>query len=317
MPRGGGERDHGTESVSVRRRALRARGRPDAGLRRHGTRRRAGFAVKKRKKLSENARRLRAILDTATDAIVTIEESGVIESINPATERLFGYARDELVGQNVSTLMPVPHREEHDRYIARYLRTGKAHIIGIGREVEARRKDGTVFPVDLAVSEVTAPRPAAVHRHHPRPHRAPRAGGAGRELDLDDAAHTARLLELGEMCSGIVHEVNQPLTAIVSFSRGVPAHGARRQGGARADRGRARPGRGAGSPCRGDRLQTAPSRAKGRQPAREFRVSARSSRRLSCWSTMNGGGAGFTSRCTASPGCPRSARIACRSSRSC
>lgn len=173
--------------------------------------------VKKRKKLSENARRLRAILRTAADAIVTIEESGVIESINPATERMFGYARDELVGNNVSILMPVPHREQHDRYIANYLRTGEARIIGIGREVEARRSDGTVFPVDLAVSEVTLPErrlfTAIIRDLTER-----RALEAQAALDLDDAAHTARLLELGEMCSGIVHEVAQPLTAIVSYS---------------------------------------------------------------------------------------------------
>ena len=174
-------------------------------------------AVKKRKKLSENARRLRAILRTATDAIVTIEESGVIESINPATERMFGYARDELVGSNVSILMPVPHREQHDRYIASYLRTGEAHIIGIGREVEARRKDGTVFPVDLAVSEVTLPG-RRLFTGIIRDLTERRALEAQAALDLDDAAHTARLLELGEMCSGIVHEVTQPLTAIVSYS---------------------------------------------------------------------------------------------------
>ena len=173
--------------------------------------------VKKRKKLSENARRLRAILRTATDAIVTIEESGVIESINPATERLFGYACDELVGHNVSILMPVPHREQHDRYIANYLRTGEARIIGIGREVEARRNDGTVFPVDLAVSEVQLPGrrlfTAIIRDLTER-----RALEAQAAMDLDDAAHTARLLELGEMCSGIVHEVTQPLTAMVSYS---------------------------------------------------------------------------------------------------
>ena len=170
-----------------------------------------------RTKLSENARRLRAILHTAVDAIVTIEESGVIESINPATGRMFGYGRDELVGSNVSVLMPSPHREEHDRYIADYLRTGKARIIGIGREVEGRRKDGSVFPIDLAVSEVRLPGrrlfTAIIRDLTER-----RELEAQAELRLDDAAHTARLLELGEMCSGIVHEVNQPLTAIVSFT---------------------------------------------------------------------------------------------------
>ena len=191
--------------------------RPEVATRRRRTPRRTGVAVKKRKKLSENARRLRAILRTATDAIVTIEESGAIESINPATERMFGYARDELVGHNVSTLMPLPHRDEHDRYIADYLRTGEARIIGIGREVEARRSDGTVFPVDLAVSEVTLPGrrlfTAIIRDLTER-----RALEAQAALDLDDAAHTARLLELGEMCSGIVHEVAQPLSAIASYS---------------------------------------------------------------------------------------------------
>ena len=176
-------------------------------------------AVKKGKirKLSENARRLRAILRTAVDAIVTIEESGVIESINPAAERMFGYARDELVGHNVSTLMPLPHREQHDGYIANYLRTGEAHIIGIGREAEARRKDGTVFPVDLAVSEVALPG-RRLFTGIIRDLTERRALEAQAAMDLDDAAHTARLLELGEMCSGIVHEVTQPLTAIVSYS---------------------------------------------------------------------------------------------------
>ena len=220
MPCGGRELDHGAGSGSVRRRMQRARSRrrrPGMASRRRRARRCTGAVVKKRTGPSENARRLDAILDTAVDAIVTIEESGVIESINPATERMFGYAHDELVGNNVSTLMPLPHREEHDRYIANYLRTGEAHIIGIGREVEARRKDGTVFPVDLAVSEVRLPGrrlfTAIIRDLTER-----RALEAQAALDLDDAAHTARLLELGEMCSGIVHEVAQPLTAIVSYS---------------------------------------------------------------------------------------------------
>ena len=168
---------------------------------------------------SESGERLRAILDAAVDAIVTIEESGAIESINHAAERVFGYTRDELIGRNVSLLMPSPYREEHDRYIAHYLDTGEARIIGIGREVEAQRKDGSVFPADIAVSEVQLPGrrlfTGIVRDLTERREMEERA-----RLRLEDAAHTARLLELGEMCSGIVHEVNQPLTAIVSFAEG-------------------------------------------------------------------------------------------------
>lgn len=103
---------------------------------------------------SAAAQRLQALLESAVDAIVTIDERGRIESVNPATERMFGYAADELLGENVKILMPSPDRESHDDYIARYLETGEKRIIGIGREVEGRRKDGSTFPVDLAVSEV-------------------------------------------------------------------------------------------------------------------------------------------------------------------
>ena len=104
--------------------------------------------------LKESEERLRAILITAADAIITIDPNGIIQSVNPATERLFGYASAEMIGQNVKMLMPSPYHEEHDGYLARYFKTGEKRIIGIGREVEARRKDGSLFPVGLAVSEI-------------------------------------------------------------------------------------------------------------------------------------------------------------------
>jgi two-component system CheB/CheR fusion protein len=107
--------------------------------------------------LRESQMRLQAILNTAADAIITIDPTGIIQSVNPATERMFGYAAGEMIGQNVKLLMPSPYCEQHDSFLARYLQTGEKHIIGIGREVEARRKDGTVFPVDLSVSEVDHP----------------------------------------------------------------------------------------------------------------------------------------------------------------
>jgi PAS domain S-box-containing protein len=104
--------------------------------------------------LQDRDERLQAILNTAVDAIVTIDQDGIIESVNPATERLFGYTAAELIGQNVTILMPSPYQNEHDGYLAHYLATGERRLLGNGREIEARRKDGTLFPVDLAVSEV-------------------------------------------------------------------------------------------------------------------------------------------------------------------
>lgn len=98
--------------------------------------------------------RLRAVLKTAVDAIIIINEHGIIVEANPAAERIFGYPRQELIDQNVGMLMPAPYREEHDQYIARYLNSRQPHIIGIGREVMALRKDGSLFPADLAVSEI-------------------------------------------------------------------------------------------------------------------------------------------------------------------
>jgi PAS domain S-box-containing protein len=104
--------------------------------------------------LREREERLRTVLETAVDTIITINQSGIIQSVNVAAQRMFGYSEDELVGQNVKILMPTPYREEHDGYLAHYLETHEPRMIGIGREVTGQRKDGTRFPVDLSVSEV-------------------------------------------------------------------------------------------------------------------------------------------------------------------
>src|ERR1700712_5658258 len=102
----------------------------------------------------ENAALLIAIIQNAIDGIITIDERGKIESINPSGCKLFEYTPEEVIGKNVSILMPSPDKAQHDEYLARYQRTGHAHIIGIGREVVGLKKYGTVFPFRLGISEV-------------------------------------------------------------------------------------------------------------------------------------------------------------------
>jgi len=104
--------------------------------------------------LGESESRARGLVAAAVDGIITIDERGVVESFNPAAQRLFGYAAEEIIGHPVNLLMPAPYREEHGAYLSRYLRTGEKKIIGIGREVVGQRKDGSTFPMDLAVAEV-------------------------------------------------------------------------------------------------------------------------------------------------------------------
>ena len=106
------------------------------------------------KQQSEWALRLEAVIATAIDGIITIDHHGIVEMVNDAAADLFGYAIEEVVGNNIKMLMPSPYHEEHDGYLERYQATRTPRIIGIGREVEGRKKDGTVFPLRLAVSEV-------------------------------------------------------------------------------------------------------------------------------------------------------------------
>lgn len=104
--------------------------------------------------LQESEARMRAVFDTAVDAIITIDDRGRLERLNGAAERMFGYTEAEVAGRNVAMLMPAPHRDRHDAYLANYLRTGEPKVIGSGREVEGLRKDGSVFPMDLTVAEM-------------------------------------------------------------------------------------------------------------------------------------------------------------------
>ena len=110
--------------------------------------------VRAEKGLREREARLRAIMNTAPDAVITIDRQGLIRNFNRAAEAMFGYATAEAVGRNVRLLMPAPYRDEHDDYLARYQRTGERHVIGKRRELRGRRKDGSVFPVELTVTEV-------------------------------------------------------------------------------------------------------------------------------------------------------------------
>jgi PAS domain S-box-containing protein len=113
----------------------------------------AGTLERRRAALEESEARFRAVVETAADGIVTINHRGIVEAVNPEAERLFGYSRQEMVGHNVKLLMPAPDRDHHDLYLDRYLRTGQARIIGIGREVVGQRKDGSTVPLFLSIGE--------------------------------------------------------------------------------------------------------------------------------------------------------------------
>lgn len=161
--------------------------------------------------------RLEAIIDAALFAIITIDDKGIIEDFNPAAEDMFGYASAEIVGRNVSALMPEPYRSEHDDYIRRYLTTGTKQIIGIGREVVALRKDGSTFPVHLSVSEVKLA-DRTLFTGMIRDITA-RRQAEDRVTELqNELIHVARLSAMGELASALAHELNQPLTAVSNYA---------------------------------------------------------------------------------------------------
>jgi PAS domain S-box-containing protein len=150
--------------------------------------------------------RWRAIVDSAVDGIIVIDAHGRIEAFNHAAERLFGYTIDEVLGRNVDMLMPSPYHEEHDTYLSRFLATGRARIIGIGREVQGLRKDGTTFPLHLSVGEITIQGErkftGILHDLTSRV----QIEGRMREQEA--------LAKLGEMAAVIAHEVKNPLAGI-------------------------------------------------------------------------------------------------------
>jgi two-component system sensor kinase FixL len=162
---------------------------------------------------------LQSILDSVPDAMVVINERGLIQSFSLAAERLFGLTAADVIGKNVKILMPSPYREDHDSYIERYMRTGERRIIGIGRVVVGQRSDGSTFPMELAVGEM-----------HVREQRfftgfirdlTERQQTEARLQELQsELVHMSRLTAMGEMASALAHELNQPLAAIANYMKG-------------------------------------------------------------------------------------------------
>ena len=175
--------------------------------------------VTERKRMAEQLRgseeKTRSIWDAVADSIITIDAHGTILSVNPAATRTFGYGELEIVGQNVKALMPPPYRDAHDSYVDNYVRTGVARIIGARREVVAQRRDGTVFPADLVVSEfhdgkeskfVGILRDVTQRKH------------AEEQLrhDMLELAHVLRISTAGELAGNVAHAINQPLSVIAN-----------------------------------------------------------------------------------------------------
>lgn len=158
------------------------------------------------------------VLDSVVDAIITIDSQGVIQSVNASTIKLFGYSSIELVGQQVTMLMPEPHRSEHQHYIDHFLASREAQVIGIGRELTATKSDGHVFPIYLAVNEIKT----AEGSYFAGIIRDLTAQKADQEALLEQRerlARVGRLSTMGEMTASIAHEINQPLTAIAAYAQ--------------------------------------------------------------------------------------------------
>jgi two-component system sensor kinase FixL len=170
--------------------------------------------------LRARAAHLRSILDTVPDAMIVINEHGVMTSFSSAAERLFGYTAAEAIGNNVKMLMPSSYREAHDGYLGRYLATGERRIIGIGRVVTGERKDGSTFPMELSVGEMRSS-DQRFFTGFVRDLSERQVTEARLQELQSELVHISRLTALGEMASTLAHELNQPLSAIANYLKGT------------------------------------------------------------------------------------------------
>jgi two-component system, LuxR family, sensor kinase FixL len=165
------------------------------------------------------AAHLQSILDTVPDAMIVIDERGIIRSFSLAAERLFGYTAADALGKNIDRLMPSPYRENHNGYLDRYLRTGEKRIIGVGRVVVGERSDGSTFPMELAVGEMRSSNQRFFTGFIRDLTERQQTEARLQELQ-SELVHMSRLTAMGEMASALAHELNQPLSAIANYMKG-------------------------------------------------------------------------------------------------
>lgn len=178
-----------------------------------------GEALAVNRDLAEREAHLKSILDTVPDAMIVIDEAGIMRSFSGAAERLFGWSAAEAVGRNVSMLMPEPDRGAHDGYLERYYRTGERRIIDMERVVVGQRRSGETFPIELAVGEVRTER-GRYFTGFVRDLTERQASEARLQALQAELVHMSRVSAMGEMASALAHELNQPLAALNNYLRG-------------------------------------------------------------------------------------------------
>ena len=175
--------------------------------------------LRSQESLRDKEAHLQAILATVPDAMVVIDSKGLIQNFGTIAQRLFGYLEAEVLGQNVSLLMPEPYRRQHDGYLSRYLATGEKRIIGVERVIVGQRKDGSTFPMELAVGEISSN-----EKHQFVGFIRDLTARQENERQLNEVRsellHVSRLSSMGEMASALAHELNQPLAAMANYLQG-------------------------------------------------------------------------------------------------